>query len=269
MNLYSLLRSRLRRRLTALQSVRPQGVELVYQVRRTVWLVLLVVLAAALSLLIRTGLPAAYRRQAVTELSMWNHHRHMAGLTQQLVDEFNATIGREHRIRVSLRTLGDDAFEVFPDAQARGEGPDLYTDTPRYPDPFEAGAVAYLDSIPGFEEWKRQWPDWYWVEGITTNRGHVYAIPAKVFNSRLIYNRDLFRAVGLDPDRPPRSYEEVKHAAKMITDRARQDFRFCVPGRRAMAARVDAQPVGGSQRNSGLLGLHERTLGDERVCRRV
>ena len=125
MTLYSLLRSRLRRRLTALQSVRPQGVELVYQVRRTVWLVLLVVLAAALSLLIRTGLPAAYRRQAVTELSMWNHHRHMAGLTQQLVDEFNATIGREHRIRASLRTLGDDAFEVFPDAQARGEGPDL------------------------------------------------------------------------------------------------------------------------------------------------
>lgn len=189
-----------------------------HQIRRVVWPALLVVLIIALSLLIRTGLPAAYRRQAVTELSMWNHHRHMAGLTQQLVDEFNATIGSEQRIRVSLRTLGDDAFDAFPEAQARGEGPDLYTDTPRYPDPFEAGAIAYLDSIPGFEEWKDQWPDWYWVEGITTNKGHVYAIPAKVFNSRLIYNRDLFRAVGLDPDRPPRSYEEVKHAAKMITE---------------------------------------------------
>ncbi len=47
--------------------------------------------------------------------------------------------------------------------------------------------------------------------------GHVYAIPAKnVYGVGLTYNRDLFAKSGLDPDRPPTTWDEVRAYAKTI-----------------------------------------------------
>ena len=47
--------------------------------------------------------------------------------------------------------------------------------------------------------------------------GHVYAIPAKsIYAVGLHYNRDLFTQAGLDPDKPPTSWDEVRTAAKAI-----------------------------------------------------
>ncbi|MGE5552133.1 MAG: ABC transporter substrate-binding protein [Bacteroidota bacterium] len=167
--------------------------------------------------LIACASPLAARPQV--KLTLWSHHRHMESLTRELLSQFNRTTGREKGIEVSMRILGDDSWDVFQEAQKRGQGPDLYSAgfITGYADPFTAGAQAWFDDLPGFEAWKKQWPSWYWVEGMTTYRGHVYAIPSQVFNSRLIYNRDLFLAAGLDPDKPPRSYAELRVAAKLIT----------------------------------------------------
>jgi multiple sugar transport system substrate-binding protein len=48
--------------------------------------------------------------------------------------------------------------------------------------------------------------------------GEPYAIPTTSFINRLVINRDLFRAAGLDPDRPPRTFSEVEAAARAIVD---------------------------------------------------
>ncbi|MGE5598016.1 MAG: ABC transporter substrate-binding protein [Bacteroidota bacterium] len=193
---------------------------------RRILLLLSFLLAAAPASALR---PAA---GSVVRLTIWTHHRHMDDLTQELIDEFNRTVGRRKGIRVVQRVLGDDAWDLFQKAQERGEGPDLYSAgfVTRYADPFAAGAQTWFDDLPGFDRWKRQWPSWYWIEGTTTYRGHVYAIPAQVLNSRLIYNRDLFRAAGLDPDRPPRSYPELLAAARRITEKGKgryYGFAFC------------------------------------------
>lgn len=155
----------------------------------------------------------------VTRLMLWSHHRHMAEATQKLLDQFNQSVGRQQGIKVRLRILGDDSWEIFKNAQREGAGPDLFStvNVEGYTDSFIEGQITWFDDLPGFEEWKRQWPDWYWIEGVTVRRGYVYAIPSQVFNSRLIYNRDLFRAIGRDPDQPPRSYEELKQVAREIT----------------------------------------------------
>lgn len=53
--------------------------------------------------------------------------------------------------------------------------------------------------------------------------GHTYAIPAKsVYAIGLHYNRDLFTQAGLDPNKPPTSWEEVRTAAKAIADKTGQ-----------------------------------------------
>lgn len=155
----------------------------------------------------------------VVKLKLWTHQRHMADLTKRLIKEFNATVGKKKRISVSVTVLGDDASRIFQEAQLKMEGPDLYSTNfnSGFADPFQAGAKIWFDDLPGFQQWKKSWPSWYWIEGITTYQGHVFAIPVEVINSRLIYNRDLFRRAGLDPDKPPLSYEELKQIARKIT----------------------------------------------------
>jgi multiple sugar transport system substrate-binding protein len=165
------------------------------------------------------GISSAAASKSLVTLSLWTHQRHMADLTKELINRFNVTVGREKGIKIVMRILGDDSWPMFQEALKNGEGPDLYSSGYRtgYPDPFKAGAQIWFDEFPDFEQWKRQWPSWYWVEGMSTYQGHVFSIPAQVFNSRLIYNRDLFRAAGLDPDHPPRSYRELRYAAKRIS----------------------------------------------------
>ena len=49
--------------------------------------------------------------------------------------------------------------------------------------------------------------------------GRVYAIPAKsIYGVGLHYNRDLFTQAGLDPDKPPTTWDEVRADAKTIAD---------------------------------------------------
>jgi multiple sugar transport system substrate-binding protein len=53
--------------------------------------------------------------------------------------------------------------------------------------------------------------------------GHVYAIPAKsVYAIGLHYNRTLFTQAGLDPDKPPSTWDEVRTDAKAIAARTGQ-----------------------------------------------
>jgi ABC-type glycerol-3-phosphate transport system substrate-binding protein len=50
--------------------------------------------------------------------------------------------------------------------------------------------------------------------------GHTYAIPAKsVYAVGLHYNRDLFTKAGLDPAKPPTTWDEVRTAAKAIAEK--------------------------------------------------
>lgn len=53
--------------------------------------------------------------------------------------------------------------------------------------------------------------------------GDVYAIPAKsIYAVGLHYNRDLFTQAGLDPSKPPTSWDEVRTDAKAIADKTGQ-----------------------------------------------
>jgi multiple sugar transport system substrate-binding protein len=52
------------------------------------------------------------------------------------------------------------------------------------------------------------------------DNGHVYAIPAKsIYAVGLHYNRDLFTKAGLDPNKPPTTWDEVRTDAKAIADK--------------------------------------------------
>lgn len=48
-------------------------------------------------------------------------------------------------------------------------------------------------------------------------RGTLYSIPMEATNLALLYNKDMFRAAGLDPEQPPRDWDELKGFARKLT----------------------------------------------------
>ncbi|MCC6728589.1 MAG: extracellular solute-binding protein [Chthonomonadales bacterium] len=54
-----------------------------------------------------------------------------------------------------------------------------------------------------------------WAEAVY--EGKVYAVPSGTDDRALYYNRAAFREVGLDPDRPPRSWADLKDCAVKLT----------------------------------------------------
>lgn len=48
-------------------------------------------------------------------------------------------------------------------------------------------------------------------------RGNLYSMPMEATNLALLYNKDMFRAAGLDPEQPPRTWDELYAYAKKLT----------------------------------------------------
>lgn len=53
---------------------------------------------------------------------------------------------------------------------------------------------------------------------LTERNGKLQGLPYVFSTPTLFYNADLFKQAGLDPDQPPRTWEEVRRAAKQIKD---------------------------------------------------
>jgi ABC-type glycerol-3-phosphate transport system substrate-binding protein len=48
--------------------------------------------------------------------------------------------------------------------------------------------------------------------------GLIYAVPTQAYGMSLTYNRTLFQQAGLDPNNPPKTWDEVRTAAKQIAE---------------------------------------------------
>lgn len=55
-----------------------------------------------------------------------------------------------------------------------------------------------------------------WIENAQTG-GHTYSIPFQRSTVVMYYNKDAYREVGLDPERPPQTWDEVLEYAKKLT----------------------------------------------------
>lgn len=65
-------------------------------------------------------------------------------------------------------------------------------------------------------------------------RDTLYALPMEATSLALVYNREMFRQVGLDPDRPPQNWEELFDFARRLTidtngDGRIDQFGFYIP----------------------------------------
>lgn len=83
----------------------------------------------------------------------------------------------------------------------------------------------FLNDSPGFppEELQEFFPA---LLQAASWQGTLYAMPMEATDLALLYNKDMFRAAGLDPERPPQTWQELQDYAKRLTLDKDGDGRF-------------------------------------------
>jgi sn-glycerol 3-phosphate transport system substrate-binding protein len=56
------------------------------------------------------------------------------------------------------------------------------------------------------------------ISNYYTFDGKLYSMPFNTSNPILYYNKDMFKAAGLDPEKPPQTYDDVKKAAAALSN---------------------------------------------------
>ncbi len=75
-----------------------------------------------------------------------------------------------------------------------------------------ADITPYLSKFPAVQQVKPQLRKVF-----QDGAGHTYGLPEGNYSMGLVYNRQLFRQAGLDPDSPPTTWDEVRADAKKIS----------------------------------------------------
>ncbi len=83
--------------------------------------------------------------------------------------------------------------------------------------PREAADGVYMSLQPWADRdnvRRDQFYNWAWDQGVYN--GEIYGIPHETDVTVLFYNKDLFRQAGLDPDRPPATWDDLERYADKL-----------------------------------------------------
>ena len=174
----------------------------------------------------------------VTTVTFWEFTGHAAELTQELVAQFNETIGKEKGIAIELSNQGRNYEQAFSIALESGNPPDIFfelgdrLDTPTL---VERQQVLAIEDIPGGSEFLAQYaPKELYIPGTHVYNNKTYSVPSYFFTIKLIYNKDLFVKAGIvDADgkaKPPVTWAEAREDAKKIAQlQPGETFGFVFP----------------------------------------
>jgi multiple sugar transport system substrate-binding protein len=144
------------------------------------------------------------------------------GATQAAVDALNLQI-TEFEAKYPWITVEPEEYNwtapTFTAALAAGTLPDVFTI------PFTDGkGLIAQDQIVNIDARVRAlgYADKFNPNVIVNGQGadgKISAVPIAAYGMSLTYNRTLFTAAGLDPDKPPTTWDEVRAAAKTIAEK--------------------------------------------------
>jgi ABC-type glycerol-3-phosphate transport system substrate-binding protein len=144
------------------------------------------------------------------------------GVTQEAVDALNLQI-TQFQAKYPWITVKPEQYNwtapTFTAALAAGTLPDVFTI------PFTDGKgliaqhqIVNIDKLVRGLGYADKFNKNVIVNGQDKD-GAIWAVPIAAYGMSLTYNRTLFTAAGLDPDKPPTTWDEVRTAAKTIADK--------------------------------------------------
>ncbi|MCD2174276.1 ABC transporter substrate-binding protein [Rhizobium sp. C4] len=136
----------------------------------------------------------------------------------KMAEEFSA---KNPDIKVNVRSVQfPDMVNELAKAMATGEAPDVtYIDNPDVA--LFASRKLLLDLKPMVDKSSVIKLDQIFPGPLASvsYKGGIYGIPRGANTIALYYNADLFKAAGLDPAKPPKTWDEVYDAAKKLTNK--------------------------------------------------
>lgn len=154
-----------------------------------------------------------------------------AVLRRAVFDEFHR---RNPDIRVvnagGLNLAGDQADNMFLMAMAGASPPDVfYVNFRQYYTYLDQGFCRPLDDLIARDAGVLNRANPIVMDVVKSYDGHVYAIPFFQVALALYYRKDHFVQAGLDPNRPPRNWDEFYDDAKKLTRDGRTGFALSSP----------------------------------------
>jgi multiple sugar transport system substrate-binding protein len=136
---------------------------------------------------------------------------------QESIDRFTERTG----IKVNItEEVGDNTQiqqKLFTMIAANSAPDVLHVDTMYVADMAKAGTILPLDEFDGFQN---LFDDIIAAEiAPLVVDGKTYGFPIRGNSIQLCYNKQMFRDAGLDPDNPPKTYDELIDAAIALTKR--------------------------------------------------
>lgn len=184
-----------------------------------------------------------------TTLTFWNGFTSTDGeVLQQIVDDFNAS--NEWNITIEMDVMPWATFnEKLPAAIAAGNAPDLVLCSSGYYAPYvEAGSfqdVSDFYELPevNADDFDKNVVDLLYYDDLCVG------VPMQMVSHYFYWDKDLYEAAGLDPESPPETFEELVENAKLLTDKSKNQYGFCVPVNNNVTAQYTMYAYGGGYVN--------------------
>ncbi|SCB58404.1 carbohydrate ABC transporter substrate-binding protein, CUT1 family [Rhizobium aethiopicum] len=140
-----------------------------------------------------------------------------------LVKEFNA---QNNGIKIEYRLIQfDDVVTEAMRAYATGQAPDIIAvDNPEHA--LFSSRGAFLDLTDMIAKSAVIKPENYFPGPLKSVEwdGKYYGVPKATNTIALYYNKDMFKAKGLDPNKPPQTWDELVEDARKLTDPAKNIY---------------------------------------------
>ncbi|TDW27300.1 carbohydrate ABC transporter substrate-binding protein (CUT1 family) [Rhizobium azibense] len=155
-------------------------------------------------------------------ISVWSLDRDIQP-APNLVKEFNA---QNNGIKIEYRLIQfDDVVTEAMRAYASGQAPDIIAvDNPEHA--MFASRGAFLDLTDMISRSTVIKPQNYFPGPLKSVEwdGKYYGVPKATNAIALYYNKDMFKAKGLDPNKPPQTWDELVEDARKLTDPAKNVY---------------------------------------------
>ncbi|SCW81379.1 carbohydrate ABC transporter substrate-binding protein, CUT1 family [Rhizobium mongolense subsp. loessense] len=155
-------------------------------------------------------------------ISVWSLDRDIQP-APNLVKEFNA---QNNGIKIEYRLIQfDDVVTEAMRAYASGQAPDIIAvDNPEHA--MFASRGAFLDLTDMIAKSTVIKPENYFPGPLKSVEwdGKFYGVPKATNTIALYYNKDMFKAKGLDPNKPPQTWDELVEDARKLTDPAKNVY---------------------------------------------
>ena len=165
-----------------------------------------------------TTSPASEGASDPVELTFWHNWEGVnADVLGQLVEDFH-----QQNPNIQVEAVFQpyaDIMTLYQTSIAAGENPDIAAlDLILVPQVVATGAVAPLDEFIASDP-STNIDDFYpRLSNYDIINGQRYALPVSTNNMQVIWNKDLFAAAALDPETPPKTWDEMRSMAIECAD---------------------------------------------------